>query len=756
MIGGKVQTSDIKVEVETKRWENVAPLVYPDSTPVPGGGTHSIYYDTNWEWAGYGSGNERWHYIRAFRSVGSIDAYGNRKWTINQTMGKDCYEVLYSTEKQGVPGKYYSLEVDLRTYVSAMENNVDYVPQQPCRINLYATDGVEANDVLIAQSGYINPVPASNATWPFHPGYREWRINVNPVAAMPAGKTYFRLKAEYNTSFSAFKEIWLPASYTDINGVPYQPSNLRFFEFRWNTINTIYEHSGNAQEWAPTTAQPVRYDWVNQGMWYVGSYKGWQCTFTVDQDSRIPEMGLRVSMGHWYTETGHYVSITTSKGTFSTANMSVTAGGRRSPTFPASCFDPDAEEQEVTVYIHTRGFNNPMIHANDLDYDDFDGHTFFNYSDWTTWVTDIDINMYDTEVSTCSLVLREREGVYMEDYSSGHIDVENYFDQGKRVRITMPTFAQTYQSSIFGLNLNEHRTLFVGTIDRRTARYPKKARKEVSLLVTNGFPLLQEKTTWALAGMEDYSRIVPPLGLSLVVDWGFAPPMPRDPLVSLTGYGDVDNRWVIRDETNGFPIIDALMLTRNSQFGFIYFDKWNRLNCKTNLSPTITATFNDQPGAGEESYAKLDVNFDSDSVINSVRIREYQQVATINESTFQRNDAIVETEQVIYDTDAIRKYRKSEITFRTFKKDNYDELQYHILDKYATPKVRASNLVLPLNTPAKLTYAKDIGIYSLIAVKFENRLDETYRVNRIRHTIRPGSVWRMEIGFDVNHDGVYW
>jgi len=118
--------------------------------------------------------------------------------------------------------------------------------------------------------------------------------------------------------------------------------------------------------------------------------------------------------------------------------------------------------------------------------------------------------------------------------------------------------------------------------------------------------------------------------------------------------------------------------------------------------------------------------------------------------------AIVETEQVMYDTAAMRKYRKSEIEFRTFKKESYDEIRMHILDNYAVPKVRASELVLPLNTPEKLKYARDVGIYSMIAVKYEDRIDETYRVNRIKHSIVPGETWRMEIGFGVNHEGVYW
>lgn len=757
MIGGKVNGDDIRVEVESLRFSNIAPLIYADKTPAGGTGVATI---TTNGWAGYftnpgSTSSDNWRIIDPGWSVSGIDAFGNRQWSLNKTLDKNPFEYLSSPQREGVAGKYYSMEVDLRTFVSCMDGNIDYVPQPPARINLYATNGNEAEDVLIAYSGFINPIPASNYTWPFHPGYREWRIEVKPVAPMPVGKLNFRTKVEYDTSFTAVKSIYLPASYTDKNGVPTHVFNLNFFALRWKSLLPL-EHSGIAQEWVPVSGGNFSYDYTTQSANYNTANKGWRFTKTINrEETMIPDNGMRVSIQTNHAESDLYFRLVTPVGTF-TQSFGNVAMGRYNHTFPASCFNGN-DNQEITLTINSRGITSPMVRAAIMDFHDFDGRNFYKYDDWTQWATSIDVNMYDTEVSTCNVQLRERSNVILPDGTpDGSLDVGDWFGQGKRFRLLLPSLPETYYSTSHGIIHNQNRTLFVGNIERRKAVYPKKARKGIDLLVTNAFPLLQEKTSWALPSLSDYWRIIPSLGVPFVSDSFITAPVERDPYGSMTGEGDVDDRWVIRDLQNGFPILDAMTLTRNSTFGYFFIDKFNRVRADTSRSTNIDATFADLPGLGENSYANLDVHFDSDAAINSIKIREYQQVLTIQESTFQRTDAIVETENTVYDANAIKKYRKAEVEFRTFKKTNYEELQYHILDKYAVPKVRANTLIIPLFSPSKLGLARDIQIYSLIKLKYRDRVDAEFRVNRIRHTIIPGKTWRMELGFGINHDGVYW
>src|SRR5690606_19252137 len=86
------------------------------------------------------------------------DAYGNRRWWLNSTMSKKVFATEgFGYNLEGTPGKYYTMSLDVRTYVTAMNGHPDYVPQPPCRFRLYATNGNEAQDVVIAESGVINP-----------------------------------------------------------------------------------------------------------------------------------------------------------------------------------------------------------------------------------------------------------------------------------------------------------------------------------------------------------------------------------------------------------------------------------------------------------------------------------------------------------------------------------------------------------------------------------------------------------------------
>lgn len=737
-----LRQEDIKVEVEREKFYNAAPLITPDGSPMGliGG---LLSNGLGWHFDPVTTNNP-WLTARPLWTAGAPDAFGNRRWSVSGNVVRKVWGWEgFGTNLEGVPGKYYTMECDVRTYITSMNGHPDYVAQPPARLNLYATNGNEAQDVLIAQSTVINPILPSNSSWPFHPGYREWRLALNSVAPMPVGKTFFRLELEYDNDFTINDEIYLPADYS----YPTVPPNLNFFSVRRASMRPI-EYSGANQEWYPlTNGVDFTYNWNDNRVHHnVAANKGIGADVTVTRDTLIPTNGIKIKLWFNWAEPNLTMQMITTKGTYNAASRNVGSGWQEW-TFPASCFN-DVDTQLVKLRINARGIQSPLIVA-DKSFDDFDGFFFYNYDDWTGNVAKVDINRYDTEVSTCSIAFRENEG-------DPELDVGPTFEQGKRIRVSAPgVFPGQTVHGEYGISHNTYNTLFVGEVQNRRATYPMKARKQVIVLATNKFPVLQEKTTWALASMEDYRKTIPSLGIPLAFDNGEIPASPRDPLVSLTGYGDVDDRWVIRDPTNGFPMFDALMLTRNSQFGYVYFDRWGRLNLRTDLG-VLKHRFKDIPESDETSYASIDVHYDTENTINSIRIVEYQQVATINESTYQRDDAIVETEQTMYDLESMRRYRKSEIEFKTFKKSNYDELRMHVLDKYATPQVRATTLVVPVRDMATAEKAVHTDIYDLIAVEYQDRIDGQFRVNRIKHTLIPGETWRMELGFNVNNEGVYW
>ena len=455
MIGGKLEQGDIKLEVESSKWYNTAPLITPDaeSEGVIGG---SLSNGSNWVVT---AGD--WITARPPWNADAPDAFGNRRWWLNTAMAKKVFGFEGTGGIEGTPGKYYSMDVDLRTYVTSMNGNVDYVAQPPCRLNLYATNGNESQDVLIAQSTVTNPILPSNNGWPFHPGYREWRLSLNSVAPMPVGKTYFRFEVEYDNSFTAVKDVYLPANYS----YPTVPSNLNFFSFRWGSLH-VYEHTGAAQEWNPVyPAQPFSYVWETQRVYYNNATKGINCTYTLRKDSLIPDKGMKISAYLGWAESAFNIQLTTPVGTWTTANQSL-AVGRHEWTFPAAYFNSD-DEQTITLKFNARGIEKPLIVANQ-PFDDADGHNFYTYDDWTGWVSSIDIERYDTEVSTSTIALREKEGVYLPGYGDSRFDVGPYFEQGKRIRITAPNAypGQTW-GAYQGYTLDTYNTLFVGEIHNR-------------------------------------------------------------------------------------------------------------------------------------------------------------------------------------------------------------------------------------------------------------------------------------------------
>ena len=752
MIGGRLEQGDVKVEVESERTYNVSPPILAD-TSSQGNMQGALSNGSNWVLA---PGGSQWLWARPNWQVDAPDAFGNRRWWVNALQSKKVFGIEgFGSNLQGTPGKYYSMSLDVRTYVSAMNGNTDYIAQPPARCKLYATNGIEAQDVLIAESTVLNPILPSNNGWPFHPGYREWKLDLSSTAPMPVGKTYFRFSMEYDNDFTANKSIYLPADYS----YPAVPSNLYMFSVRFDSLD-VKEHSAAQQAWAPTatTGRTFSYDYEKNRCYYNTGYNatasdGIASTFVIKKDSLIPAKGMKLAFFSNFAETNLRVQLTRN-GTTTTKTIGNVPFGWQTTTFPASAFSSTAEEQTVTIKFVGRGFQHMAIFA-DGTWADSDGFSFWNYDDWSGWVSSVDINRYDTEVSTASIVLREKPEIALP--GDGKFDTGPYFEQGKKMRIQCgQIFEGQSAKTWFNLPFSTFNTLFTGEINRRTARYPKKARKEVTLFCTNGFPLLQEKTSWAMINLNDYLRTIRSLGLPVQVDTTVHNPLERDPNMSLTGEVDVDNLWALRDMQNGFTFNDALKLTRNSQFGYVFLNRFNVLNLRSNLDSSIMATFHENPESGESSFSDIDVHYDSDSIINSVLIREYQQVESIATDTYERTDAIVESEQTVYDTDSIKKYRKAEIEFKTFKKSSYDEIGMHILDKYANPEVKASMITVPIKDEDTATKSVLIDIYSLVTIKYEDRIDSTYRVNRIKHTLIPGQTWRMELGFAINHDGVYW
>lgn len=735
MIGGKLQTGDVFVEVEDLKTYNVAPAVYP--------GVQFIGEMVNAE-ATVGSnqyfdlidGGE-WVRMGPLWAIYDPDVFGNREYELDNVFISRKVFALHtvSADINGTAGKFYSMSIKIRTHVISMPGHQDAIPSQPdCRINLYATNGNEAEDVLIAQSAPINPSDPANAGWPFHPGYREWTVAVNAVQAMPVGKTYFRLEFEYDSTWTANKSIFLPESYWP-SGFPPQ---LHFFDLYSKSLD-LYETTVPEQDWVSTGSSLMYYNWEDQAV--AAASGGIKATFDIPTDSLISTYGGRFTFASTYN--GSFTVQITGGTTFTSSSLvgDGTIKWFEIDNIPTSAFSAGS----ITLTVNATSIYFPSLHAN-INHDDTDGYNYWTYTDLTGHVSRIEVNRYDTEVSTAIITLRE---------SDVDLDTGTAFDMGKRVRIRANTTSDSVGYGWYEEPDKHAGVLFVGEVYNRRATYPRAARPEVKVVVVNKFPVLQEKTSYCLSSLEDYRLMVPYMGIEVATDAVFRAPRSFNPNSSITGFDDFEGRWVLKDLDNGFTVLDAIMVTRDSQFGYVWFDRFGVLNLKSTI-PSDAITFTDAtPGTGEFSYSKVDLHFDTANVINYLRLDELEWVQTRDEN-FEFHDDIKKTEMSVFNQGSMNKYRKAEHKMQVFKQTDYTNYETKILDKYATPVVTASTLSFPVRNQSELDMASQLDIYQWINVVYTGKLDSSYRVNSIKHVIVPGEVWKVELGFGVNLDGVLW
>lgn len=735
MIGGKLEHGDVMVEVEEASTYNVAPLVRPGQQHVGVLRSGEFY----WVPSNYSvyevPGTTQKRIYPGWTKTGP-DAYNNYKYSLN---GKDFGRLVIGyngdLKVQGTPGKYYSLLINITTWVTAMPGNFDYIPAPPARMNLYATNGIESQDVLIARSGDIKPNIPANRYVNFHPGKRVSQVELKPVAPMPTGKTRFRIVLEHDYTWRATRDIWLPFYYYG-GGNPLPPQ-LAMWELDYDNAH-LYEEDFGVQPWTVLNGASKTYNWrENEVTVTSGATPAIRARITIPEGSGIKENGAVFS---FTTNVTGSFSVTVTNGG-STYSKTVTGPRVVIDNIPAACFANGYADVTINA-SHAKWM---QLYA-DIDANDTDGYNFYRLVDKVASVSDIQISRHDSQVGTCNVVLRDDTG----------IDTSDVFGIGKRIRVRTNTRPGEYEGSVWGNSLNPKSVVFTGLIHTRKASYPGTARPEVSVLATDGYSDLLTKKGYAFKSLENYNRMLPYLGIPTVTDGNVVtPPMSNDPNQSITGHDDYEGLWRLKDESGNMTVLDALTLTRNSQFGYVWFDRFNRCNVMSSM-PAEKTVFTDQtPGEGEFSFSNVDLQFSTDNIINFVSVVAYDNVITIDDKG-EIKDNIVKNEFAMSDTESINKNRKAEYKLEMFVIPDYDDIQTKILDKYKEPVVTARTLRFPVRTMEELSEVCLFEPYRLINIEYKSKLDTEFRVLSIRHSIKPGKTWVTELGFGLSHDSALW
>lgn len=777
MINGKVKEGDIIVEVETKKTYSVAPQVWPGRTVME----YRTKSDAEWASVGfeyreaYVMSGTKWSYAArpgmnnlvwnsrptnwetgdtgfkfTWDRSATPDAFGNYAWTHkvgapDVFLGRVLWSALLPTDNP-TAGKYYGGNWVLEKTVTAMPGNFDYVPQGALRLKLLATKtrdfvGGVGGDILIAQSDVINGADWRNAGTPFHPGVRTDTWELKPVAAFPATYTHLRVVIEYDAAWAASnRTIYLPKNFfPDLFYHPHQLDFVRPFNIPRDI--TIWEDNFDMQEWVKSSTGTISYDWENRRINNTTT-GGIQAAINgIPDESHIKTDGAKLSFGTDYT--GSFTASITGNTTW-TKTYPAGSQGWKTETIPASAFT----NGNCVVKFTSNNVYGVQLYGN-IGHDDTDGFYYFKYAQYQDSAASINIDRVDTEVSTCSVAFRTRE-----DY-----DVDDTFGVGKRVRIRLNSDLG-YETTYNGVNVLPKSTLFTGEITRRGAKYPKKtskSRPEVTFFATNSHNKLLKEQEFVLSNLEDYRLMLPYSGIATVTNRGVTTPEYINPNQSWEGIDDYSGLWSLYSAEADIPILDALMITRNSQFGYCWFDRFNRYHLK-NTMPVEVLTFSDDPGVWDLSYSDLDLSYSTSDVINWIALEQMSNSITLDDKGFFQNDTYIE-KTIIANEASVAKYGKAEVKFQSLRLqswidgvDPYIRLKSEVLDKYSTPKVMASTLKFPVKSMDDAGVITQLEMYQLIRVVFKDKLDEQYRVTSISHKIVPGETWIVDVGFGFNTD----
>lgn len=195
-------------------------------------------------------------------------------------------------------------------------------------------------------------------------------------------------------------------------------------------------------------------------------------------------------------------------------------------------------------------------------------------------------------------------------------------------------------------------------------------------------------------------------------------------------------------------VADQVVITRDSELGYAWVSKDGVLfvvdNAASLTTPQFTLTDDAGTYAGASgSYSDVDVDWDTDRVMNTVMVKHLTTNAEGN------------AEEVVYgpymDAASVAAYgpKKAEFTIvGTADATSIAAYAAAVLSANATPRIRVNSVRVPVKDAKSLAFATSVDLASRVKVTFGDKVDEYFRVSAIKHGI--GSTgWFVDIEFDT-------
>lgn len=226
-----------------------------------------------------------------------------------------------------------------------------------------------------------------------------------------------------------------------------------------------------------------------------------------------------------------------------------------------------------------------------------------------------------------------------------------------------------------------------------------------------------------------------------------------------------------------FTMMDALIMTRNSQKTYLYIDRDNKLVMKPTLDSAVKLTITDGLMPGDISMSSVKQGSDTETVINKIEVEEnlldrkdFFEERDINSEEPPVNFGFIKNLQrtITYkDQASIDEYGEYSKKFQVVRGtgswndiilDNYGvafkDWSQAIFNEYSDANIRISEISIPIKNSAEIKMISDLEILDKVAVRYKGQ-EVILRIRQIKHDIVPGR-WRVTLVFAPSGDQTYW
>ena len=224
-------------------------------------------------------------------------------------------------------------------------------------------------------------------------------------------------------------------------------------------------------------------------------------------------------------------------------------------------------------------------------------------------------------------------------------------------------------------------------------------------------------------------------------------------------------------------MMDALIMTRNSQKTYLYIDRDNRLVMKPTLDSAVKLTITDGLMPGDISMSSVKQGSDTETVINKIEVEEnlldrkdFFEERDVNSEEPPINFGFIKNLQRVIsykDQASIDEYGEYSKKFQVVRGtgawddivlDNYGpafkDWSQAIFNEYSDANIRISEISIPIKNSAEIKMISDLEILDKVAVRYKDQ-EVILRIRQIKHDIVPGR-WRVTLSFAPSADQTYW